>query len=381
MWIWETDDWPRFKYDLKAVLPAVEDAVRATAPLIAIGSRLNPESRLQLESKALFDEIISTSLIEGEVLDRESVRSSIANRLGIGEMKRVDKSSQNFVDILLESVRELDKPVTEKELLKWHDMMFEKKSYLYDITAGDYRNEEMSVVSGRPGKEVVHFQAPCSNKACVRQEMSQFWHFFNNQSEVSGYVKAAVAKLMFVTIHPFDDGNGRLSRMVAERVLAETEGIGQRLYSISSQIEQNKDEYYEALESTQKGGLDITNWIVWFLKQVELSAIKGMDNVEKIQLASDFWSHYSDVTINERQRKCLKLMLGSEQLQEGLARRKYKKITSSSDATSARDLADLADKGILEKQGEGRSTMYVLTFKGMKNSSAEAQPMRFDQTR
>lgn len=118
MWIWEANDWPRFKYDLKAVLPAVEDAVRAISPLIAIGSRLNPESRLQLESKALFDEIISTSLIEGEVLDRESVRSSIANRLGIGEMKRVDKSSQNFVDILLESVRELDKPVTEKELLK-----------------------------------------------------------------------------------------------------------------------------------------------------------------------------------------------------------------------------------------------------------------------
>ncbi len=371
-WIWQDNNWPDFQYNAQAVLPVLEQTVQSVSPLCALAKSLSQDKQLQLESEVLLDEALASAKIEGEILNRESVRSSIANKLGLRKdkgknnpQKRASKSDEAYLDILLESIRSIETSLTEKQLLKWHSMMFIDHPVLYDMIIGDYRNESMSVVSGRFGKQTTHFIAPCEKavvKECVKKQMTEFFTWLNQRKEdkpaESGYVRAAIAKLWFVTIHPLDDGNGRFSRIIAEYCLAQTETLPLRLYSISSQIEANRNEYYEILEATQRGNLDITRWIIWFLQQVDLSAQTAMILLNRINSSTQFWDQHRHTVFNPRQQKLLQKMLEEGAFSDGISRKKYKKLVHTSDITATRDLQDLVEKNVMLIKGAGRNVVY-----------------------
>ena len=361
MWIWQQKNWPEFSYRSDELLPVLEKTVKAVSPLVLLACELEQEKQLHFESQILFEETLATAKIEGEFLDRESVRSSIANRLGVGKITDESKNVSAFVDVLLEAIRFSNQPLSEPQLLQWHTMMFYEKPLLYSMAIGSYRNEIMQVVSGRFGRQIVHFQAPCENRSCVEKEMQQFLLWLNQQNLPSFYVKAAIAKFYFVTIHPFDDGNGRLSRIIAERCLAQADATQLRLYSISQQIEKNKADYYQLLESSQKGSLDITEWIIWFLQQVINAANASQDKLAKIRVATLFWDKYRDVAFNVRQKKLLQRLLETDDFESGISRGKYKSLAHTTDISAARDLKDLVGKNILIVVGAGRSTKYLLS--------------------
>jgi len=358
MWIWQQNNWPNFEYDAEIVLPLLSDAISHVAPLMLLANELDQEKKLVLESKSLLDEALSSAKIEGEILDRDSVRSSIANRLGVGKVGQMSRSSTAFIDVLLESIRSSSNTLRKQDLFKWHSMMFLDKPILDNLIIGDYRNTQMKVISGRYGKEKIYFEAPCLNYQCVDDEMNAFLNWLQSDNIDSGYIKAAIAKFYFVTIHPFDDGNGRFSRMIAERCLADVENTDIRLYSLSTEIERNKNEYYEILEKCQKGELDITQWIVWFLKQVKFAAQNSMHKLNKIRGTTLFWDKHRNVSMNDRQRKLIVRLLETDDFSDGISRKKYKNLVSTTDITAARDLIDLSNKGVLFSSGGGRSTKY-----------------------
>ncbi len=379
-WIWQDNNWPDFQYDAQLVIPVLEQTVRSVSPLCTLAKNLSQEKQLQLESEVLLDEALASAKIEGEILNRESVRSSIANKLGLGKGKnnpqqRASKSDEAYLDILLESIRSIEAPLTEKQLLKWHSMMFIDHPVLYDMIIGDYRNESMSVVSGRFGKQTTHFIAPCEKvevKECVKKQMTAFFTWLNQRQEdkpaESGYVRAAIAKLWFVTIHPLDDGNGRFSRIIAEYCLAQTEALPLRLYSISSQIESNRNEYHEILEATQRGNLDITRWIIWFLQQVDSAAQTAMILLNRINSSTQFWDQHRHTVFNPRQQKLLERMLDEGAYSDGISRKKYKKIVHTSDITATRDLQDLVEKNVMQTKGAGRNVVYCFVHSEPENN-------------
>jgi len=359
-WIWESSNWPNFNVDNQRVMTHLTDAIRTVSPLVELARRLTDAQRANFESLVVLDEALSTSFIEKEVLDRDSVRSSIARHLGLPDAKFGDKRYETFTKVYFESIRTAQQNLTAETLKEWHEKLFIEKPVLREVTIGDYRNDEMSVVSGHFGrKEVVHFKAPCSDKNCVQQEMNQFFEWLNEDHNAS-YIRAAIAKFWFVTIHPFDDGNGRLSRIIAERCLAEADETDMRLYSISTEIEKRKSEYYELLESHQKGSGDLTDWVVWFLDRVQDAAKKSMARLDKVLLATQFWDRHRETQFNERQRKLLIRLLETTDFEKGIARRKYKNLVSTSDATAARDLLSLVEMGILKSEGKGRSVKYFI---------------------
>ena len=367
-WIWQQTDWPNFEYQLEVILPELENLLRTIAPLELLASELGQDKQLNLESLILLDEALATAKIEGEILDRESVRSSIAKRLGIGDVKRTSRSAEAFVDVLFESVRSYTNPLSDNMLFQWHSNMFYEKPILNTMLIGEYRNEVMQMVSGAFGKQKTHFEAPCDNQQCVADEINHFLLWFNTDYDGSLYIKAAIAKFWFVTIHPFDDGNGRLSRVIAERCLASAADNGIRLYSISNEIEKNKNEYYALLENSQRGtSLDLTDWIIWFLKQITSAAETSMKRLDKIRLTTHFWDKNRDVSFNPRQTKLISRLLETDDFEQGISRRKYKSLAHTTDITAARDLKDLLDKNILQPIGEGRSRKYII--KGILKSS------------
>lgn len=368
-WIWKQKTWPKLGYQADLVLSELENVTRAVSPLNALAIELNQEKQLTLESLILLEEALSTAKIEGELLDRESVRSSIAKRLGVGLVKKTSRSAEAFVDVLLESVRTYQQPLSDKHLQKWHSQMFYEKPLLDDFLMGEYRDESMQIISGAYGKRTLHYEAPCDNQACVKREMKPFLIWLNSaEKATSGYIKAAIANFWFVSIHPFDDGNGRLSRIIAERVLAQNESNPIRLYSISHEIEKNRHDYYDLLEKMQKGkhkhladSLDITEWIIWFLQQITAAAKSSMKHLDKIRFSTQFWDDNRAVSFNSRQIKLITRLLESDDFEpHGIARAKYKSMTHTTDITAARDLKDLVEKHILLPKGEGRSRKYCL---------------------
>lgn len=362
-WIWQQNSWPNFNYQLEMVLPELENLLRVVAPLELLAAELDQDKQLKLESVVLLEEALATAKIEGEILDRESVRSSIAKQLGIGTVKRTSRSSEAFVDVLFESVRRYDKPLSDSMLFQWHNKMFFEKPILNTMLIGQYRHETMQIISGAFGKQKIHFEAPCDDQLCVKAEMDSFLSWFNGEQDLSHYIKAAIAKFWFVTIHPFDDGNGRLSRIIAERCLASAENSGVRLYSISNEIEQNKNDYYALLEKCQRGtSLDLTEWIIWFLQQITLAAKASMNRLGKIRLTTVFWDKNRAVSFNARQTKLISRLLETDDFEQGISRGKYKRLAHTTDITAARDLKNLVDKHVLMSVGEGRSRKYIINI-------------------
>lgn len=312
----------------------------------------------------LTDDITNSSEIEGVYLNPESVRSSIARRLGIDTDLSVgdDHYVEGLVDVMLDATANSDSPLTFERLWGWHAALFPTGySGRFRITVGDWRkgDEPMQVISGAMGKEKVHFEAPPSSDVPGEMESFLKWCLTDDADPV---IKAAVSHLWVVTIHPFDDGNGRLSRTVADYFLSRSDGPGQRFYSMSAQINRQKKEYYEILEKTQKGTLDITSWIVWFLNCLEKAIKTSITTVRNVIAKGVFWQRVKEVPLNERQCKILNRLLDG--LDGKLTTSKWAKMCHCSQDTALRDIRDLVDKGILRDSGEGsRNSNYVLAEK------------------
>jgi len=363
MYSHELPDWPRFRWDTDRLAPALASVRHRQGRLIgrmeSLGLKLRQEAVLQ----TLTADVLKSSEIEGERLEAEQVRSSIARRLGmdIGALKPADRYIDGVVEMMLDATRRYDQPLTVERLFAWHAALFPTgRSGMTKLRVGTWRDDgtgPMQVVSGPLGKERVHFTAPPA--ARVEREMTAFLDWFNSPADVEEVLKAGLSHLWFVTVHPFDDGNGRIARAIADMALARSEDSPQRFYSMSTQIQQEHASYYDILEATQKGTMDITRWMDWFLGCLG-RAIDGAQTMLGMVLAkARFWESVQGIALNERQTLVLNRLLDG--FEGKLTTSKYARLTKSSQDTALRDILLLVDRGILVRGPEGgRSTSYVL---------------------
>src|SRR5690606_16317271 len=327
-----------------------------------LGFDLRSEATLQ----TMTEEVMKSSEIEGEILDRDQVRSSIARRLGmdIGGLVPADRDVEGVVEMMLDATQKYDQELTDERLFGWHAALFPTgRSGMHRIAVGAWRDDSsgpMQVISGPIGRERVHYEAP--KAARVAGDMKAFLDWFNEEQGIDPVLKAGVSHLWFVTIHPFDDGNGRIARAIADMQLARSEQSPQRFYSMSAQIRQERKAYYEILERTQKGDLDITEWLTWFLACLS-GAFDGAEAILAGVLGkARFWEKYATVQFNDRQRDMLNRLLDG--FEGKLTSSKWAKIEKCSQDTALRDITDLLERGVLVKdEGGGRSTSYSLADK------------------
>jgi Fic family protein len=324
-----------------------------------LGFELQAEASLQ----SLTEEVVKSSEIEGEFLDRDQVRSSLARRLGmdVAGLVPADRNVEGVVEMMLDATRNYIAPLTKDRLFGWQAALFPAgRSGLTKITVGDWRTEAsgpMQVMSGAYGREKVHFEAPSAIR--LDDEMASFLDWFEREQGTDPVVKAAVAHLWFVTIHPFEDGNGRIARAIADLALARSEKIAQRFYSMSAQIRAERKDYYDILERTQKGRLDITAWVLWFLGCLDRAFAGAEGIVGNVMHKARFWERLSGEQLNERQMKVLNRLLDG--FDGKLTSSKWADLTKSSQDTAGRDIDDLVKRGVLMKNpGGGRSTSYSL---------------------
>ncbi len=362
-YIHELEGWPSFKWssqDLAEQLAAVRHRQgRLLGRMEALGFELRAEAVLQ----TLTEDVLKSSEIEGEILDKEQVRSSIARRLGmdIGALAPADRDVEGVVEMMLDATQTYQEPLTDERLFAWHAALFPTgRSGMTKIIVGAWRDEAsgpMQVVSGPIGREKVHYEAPAADR--LDGEMTAFLEWFNGAAPLDPVLKAAVAHLWFVTIHPFEDGNGRIARAIADMVLARSEGSPQRFYSMSAQIRQERKDYYDILERTQKGDLDITAWLQWFLGCLD-RAFDGAEAIlANVLRKARFWEAMAGQPFNERQRKVVNRLLDG--FEGKLTSSKWATLTKTSPDTALRDINDLVARGVLVKdEGGGRSTSYSL---------------------
>jgi Fic family protein len=365
MYIHELQDWPRYDWNrdrLAEQLAAVRHRQgRLTGHMEALGFNLRQEAVLQ----TLTADVLKSSEIEGEKLDAEQVRSSIARRLGmdIGALKPADRNVERVVEMMLDATRHYDQPLTDERLFSWHASLFPAgRSGMTKITAAAWRDDStgpMQVVSGPVGKEHIHFQAPPAKR--LDKEMAEFLKWFNESTDIDPVLKAGLAHLWFVTIHPFDDGNGRIARAIADMALERSENSPQRFYSMSAQIRQERAAYYDILEETQKGTLDITPWMEWFLGCLGRAIDGAQTTLSAILDKARFWERAQGISLKERQRLVLNRLLDG--FEGKLTTSKYAKLAKCSPDTALRDVLHLVERGILVRNPEGgRSTSYALAM-------------------
>jgi Fic family protein len=362
-YVHELPDWPAFRWDYRVLAEPLAAVRHRQGRLIGrmegLGFPLRSEAMLGI----LTEDVLKSSEIEGEILDRDQVRSSIARRLGldIGALTPADRDVEGVVEMMLDATQNYDQALTEERLFGWHAALFPTgRSGMHRITVGAWRDDRsgpMQVVSGPPGRERVHYEAP--KAARVAGDMKAFLAWFNGQDGIDPVLRAGVAHLWFVTIHPFDDGNGRIARAIADMQLARSEQSPQRFYSMSAQIRQERRAYYETLESTQKGDLDITGWLTWFLACLS----RAFDGTESILAGvlgrARFWEKNAGEPLNERQRDMLNRLLDG--FEGKLTSSKWATIEKCSADTALRDINDLLERGILVSyEVGGRSTSYSL---------------------
>ncbi len=362
-YIHELKGWPGFRWDEALVSARLVDVRHRQGRLIgrmeALGFPLRTEAVLQ----TLTEEVIKSSEIEGEKLDHDQVRSSIARRLGIdiGGLTPADRNVEGVVEMMLDATQGYDKPLTARRLFDWHAALFPSgRSGMTKIRVGAWRDDKtgpMRVVSGAVGKERVHYEAPAAED--LRHEMKRLLEWLEEDCSTDLVLKAGVAHLWFVTIHPFDDGNGRIARAIADMVLARSERSPQRFYSMSAQIRQERKAYYEILEATQKGDLDITRWLEWFLDCLGRAFTHAEITLETVLRKARFWDIHAGVAFNERQRQIVNQLLNG--FEGKLTTSKWAKLVKCSQDTALRDIEDLVRKGVLKKDAAGgRSTSYSI---------------------
>ncbi|WP_142686127.1 Fic family protein [Chitinophaga polysaccharea] len=364
MYIHQQPGWPGFKWDAGKLADQLAEVRFRQGKILGYMESLGFDLQTEASLQTLTLDVLKSSEIEGEILDTDQVRSSIARRLGIDIASPVyaDREVEGVVEMMMDATQRYESTLNDERLFSWHAALFPTgRSGMRKIITGAWRNNPdtapMQVVSGPYGKEKVHYEAPAAGK--LSGEMNIFLEWFNRDVDYDPIIKAAIVHLWFVTIHPFDDGNGRIARAIADMQLARSDNNNQRFYSMSAQIRKDRNAYYAILEKTQKGKLDITGWIEWFLACLHRAMMNTDDILVNVLKKARFWKEHKDASFNERQRNILIKLLDG--FTGKLTSSKWAKITKCSSDTAVRDINDLVQKGVLKKEDAGgRSTSYVL---------------------
>ena len=363
IYIWQASDWPSWRFDLAALASPLAEVSRAQGLLMGRLADVGMALRDRASLSALTEDVIKTSEIEGERLSVESVRSSVAHRLGvdIGALAPVDRHVEGVVEMVLDATANCSAPVTRERLFGWHAALFPTGySGLARIDLGGWRDDAtgpMQVVSGPLGRQRVHFQAPPADR--LEPEVDRFLAWANSATDEPPLIKAGLAHLWFVTLHPFDDGNGRIARAVGDLFLARADGSPQRFYSLSAQIQRERKAYYDILERTQKQTLDVTEWLAWFLGALHRAVDEAQHTLDAVLTKTRFWQRWAAMPMNERQVKLVNRLLDG--FEGKLTSSKWATIAKCSPDTALRDITDLLTRGVLRRSDAGgRSTSYEL---------------------
>jgi Fic family protein len=369
MYVWEQESWPELTWDSTRLATLLGQVSREQGRLLGRMQDLGFELRREAHLSTLTEDVVRSSEIEGEKLDSDQVRSSIARRLGmeVGGLVPADRDVEGVVEMMLDATTNYAQPLTADRLFGWHAALFPTgRSGLHKITVGNWRNDSggpMQVVSGPIGRQKVHYEAPPA--ARVSEEMKRFLSWLKAPGKIDALFVAGLAHLWFVTIHPFDDGNGRIARAIADMALARSEGSTQRFYSMSAQIRRERSDYYTMLERTQKGGLDVTSWQEWFLSCLRRAIEGSQGTLSSVLTKARFWERFAQQSLNARQVTVLNRLL--DNFEGKLTTSKWAKLTKSSQDTAYRDILDLVERGALRKDSSGgRSTSYSLSMDDKK---------------
>lgn len=375
IWIWQHPKWPSFSWDVDAIAPILRACTRAQGQLSGMIGASGTGANVERELDALLQNVITSSAIEGEQLNVESVRSSLAKRLGLTCDERVTARSEGLAELMLDAIQQHDAPLTFERLMHWHRLLLPEPRTLttYPIRVGMLRGPEpMQVVSGRIDRPVVHFEAPA--REGLEQKLDGFFYWFNSSRgdpTLDPLIRAGIAHFWFVTLHPFDDGNGRLTRAITDLAMAQGEHQAIRFYAMSASILVRRQDYYRILERTQRGDLNITEWLVWFLQTLLHTLELAMQRIERVLAKARFWQAHRDDGLSPEQTKVLNRLLNGDLLSEkpdagftgGISAAQYQAVAKVSKATATRHLHDLVEKGCLLKlPGGGRSTRYQISW-------------------
>ena len=368
-YIWQDKNWPQLRWDSEPLLPLISTARLDQGRLLTKAARLGFKLSREARADILTEEAVKTSAIEGERLNRESVRSSVARHLGLpmAGLAPTNRSVDGLVELLLDATQNYVRPLTAARLRRWQAALFPTGySGLMKIHAGRWRGQEhpMQVVSGAVGREKIHYEAPPGER--VEKEMSRFLSWWKtSRGREEGLLRSGLAHFYFVTIHPFEDGNGRIARALTDMALAQDEKLPTRYYSLSSQIMEEREDYYAVLETSQKGSADVTEWLKWYLGCHSRAVGRAEKLIAGVLAKAVFWQNQNETEINERQRKVVNRLLdaGRGGFQGGLTTRKYVSLAKVSRATAFREISDLLGKGILRQNpAKGRSVSYDLSW-------------------
>jgi Fic family protein len=376
MYLHERSDWPHFTWDQSAVASQLASVRHRQGLLMGRLDGLGLKFRQKATFDNLSEDVLKTSEIEGEKLDAEQVRSSIARRLGIDKaaLPSADRHIEGVVQMLMDATQNYSEPLTQERLFGWHHALFQSgRSGIHKIDVGKWRNDKsgpMRVISGHVGREHIHFEAPAAPR--LAKEMKRFLAWYNSEENIDGVLKAAIAHLWFVTIHPFDDGNGRIARAIADMTLARSESSPQRCYSMSAQIRVERKAYYDILQKTDKGSLDITPWLEWFLNCLAHAISTSEKTLSAVIEKAAYWNKLSSQPLNNRQRDMINRLLDG--FIGKLTSTKWAQLTHSSQDTASRDIVDLIKRRILLKNDAGgRSTSYSLNM-----THLPARPVKYN---
>jgi len=365
MWVHEHQNWPNFTWDMESLASKLADIRHRQGRLLGRMEGLGFELKCEASLSTLTNDVVKSSAIEGENLNPEEVRSSIARRLGIDIAGLIPASRdiEGIVEMMLDATQQFSKPLTKDRFFDWHAALFPtgRSSMMHKITVGGWRTIDagpMQVVSGPIGKEKVHFEAPDADR--LEKEMQAFLKWFGNGDDIDPVIKAGIAHLWFVTIHPFEDGNGQIARAIGDMALARADGTQDRFYSLSSQIEAERKHYYAQLEKQQCATPDITDWLSWFLDCLGRAIANAETTLGNVLFKAQLWDKINQKRINDRQRLIINRMLEDDF--EGLMNTsKYAKLAKCSNDTALRDIQELKERGIfIRNPGGGRSTSYRL---------------------
>ena len=362
IWIWQQKNWPEFHWDDSKIITLLSRVRMLQGKLIGELNTFGFELQNNASLEIITTDVISSSEIEGIILDPARVRSSVASRLGLSTqgLPAPDNYTEGVVQVMMDAIKNYNEVLTKERLCNWHAALFPTgRSGMYKISVAEYRQgeEPMQIVSGAMGHEKVHYEAPSSSD--ITLEMNLFLEWINKPCDIDPVIKAAIAHLWFVAIHPFDDGNGRLTRTITDMMLSRSDGQRLRFYSMSAEIMRKRNSYYEILQKTTTGDLCITEWLLWFLETMEGAIIRSYDTLLKIRQKAIFWQNNSEITFNERQVKILNRLLDG--FEGKLTTSKYAKICHTSQATALRDIQNLLERDILIKtESGGRSSSYEM---------------------
>ena len=368
-YIWQHFNWPNFNWQSDQLLDALGKARLNQGKLLSKVSALGMDLSQEAQAEILIEETVKTAAIEGQILQRDSVRSSVAKRLGLpaAGLPTAGRHVDGLVDVLLDATLHYDQPLTAKRLKSWQASLFPTGyAGLQRIRTGKWRGTDpMQVVSGPIGREKIHFEAPPSDK--IDLEVRKFISWWEKGSiRMEGFLRTGIAHFRFITIHPFEDGNGRIARALTDMSLAQDEKLAPRFYSLSSRIMTEIEDYYDVLERSQKGDVDITPWLKWFLGCYQRAVEDSQILISNVMAKAEFWQRHGQTTLNDRQRKVINKLLdaGRDGFEGGLTTRKYVSMAKVSRATGFREISDMVKKGILlQNQGRGRNVSYGIRWK------------------